>query len=54
MPEHTSFLSYFIHGLPPAVDHNLAGVKQFLSHEQVNRYGLEPLIWHRGGYTSLT
>lgn len=45
MPEHTSFLSYFIHSLPPAVDHNLAGVKQFLSHEQVNRYGLEPLIW---------
>ncbi len=45
MPEHTSFLSYFVHSLPPAVDHNLAGVKQFLSHEQVNRYGLEPLIW---------
>lgn len=45
MPEHTSFLSYFIHSLPPAVDHNLHGVKQFLSHEPVNRYGLEPLIW---------
>jgi F-type H+-transporting ATPase subunit a len=45
MPEHTSFLSYFVHSLPPAVDHNLHGVKQFLSKEQVNRYGLEPLIW---------
>jgi F-type H+-transporting ATPase subunit a len=45
MPEHTSFLSYLIHMLPPAVDHNLAGVKQFYSQEQVNRYGLEPLIW---------
>jgi F-type H+-transporting ATPase subunit a len=45
MPEHTSFLSYFIHSLPPAVDHNLTGVKQFLSHEQVNRYGLEPIMW---------
>jgi F-type H+-transporting ATPase subunit a len=45
MPEHTSFLSYFVHGLPPAVDHNLHGVKMFLSQEPVNRYGLEPLIW---------
>ncbi len=45
MPEHTSFLSYFVQSLPPAVDHNLAGVKQFLSHEQVNRYGIEPMIW---------
>ncbi len=45
MPEHTSFLSYFIHGLPPALDHNLQGVKRFYSGEQVDRYGLEPLIW---------
>lgn len=45
MPEHTSFLSYFVHSLPPAVDHNVAGLKQFLSHEPVTRYGLEPMIW---------
>jgi len=45
MPEHTSFLTYFVQRLPPAVDHNLHGVKQFLSQEQVDRYGLEPMIW---------
>jgi F-type H+-transporting ATPase subunit a len=45
MPEHSSFLSYFVQHLPPAVDHNVAGLKQFLSHEPVTRYGLEPLIW---------
>jgi F-type H+-transporting ATPase subunit a len=45
MPEHTSFLSYFVHMLPPAVDHNLHGFKTVLSHEHVNRYGLEPLMW---------
>ncbi|MBI2389937.1 MAG: F0F1 ATP synthase subunit A [Deltaproteobacteria bacterium] len=45
MPEHTSFLSYFVHSLPPAVDHNVAGLKTFIAHEPVNRYGLEPLIW---------
>lgn len=45
MPEHTSFLSYFVHMLPPAVDHNLQGFKTVLAHEPVNRYGLEPLFW---------
>ena len=45
MPEHTSFLSYFVHSLPPAVDHNVAGLKTFIAHDPVNRYGLEPLIW---------
>jgi F-type H+-transporting ATPase subunit a len=45
MPEHTSFLSYLVAHLPSAVDHNLHGVKTVLSGEQVNRYGLEPLLW---------
>lgn len=44
MPEHTSFLSYVIHHLP-GLDHNVAGMKQFLSHEPLTRYSLEPLFW---------
>lgn len=44
MPEHTSFLSYLVQMLPPAVDHNLQGFKTVLSREPVDRYGLEPLI----------
>lgn len=45
MPEHTSFLSYFIAHLPPAVDHNLHGLKTFIAHDDVTRAGLEPLLW---------
>lgn len=48
MPEHTSFLSYFVHSLPPAFDQNLKGIKTVLSHEQINRYGVEPLFWSIG------
>lgn len=45
MPEHTSFLTYIVHGLPPALDHNIAGLRTFIGHEPVNRYGIEPLLW---------
>ncbi|MBK7398041.1 MAG: F0F1 ATP synthase subunit A [Myxococcales bacterium] len=44
MPEHTSFLSYLIPHLPPAVDHNLKGMKSLFG-VPVSRYGLEPLLW---------
>ncbi len=44
MPEHTSFLTYLIPHLPPAVDHNLKGMKSFFG-VPVTRYGLEPLLW---------
>ncbi len=45
MPEHTSFLSYVVAHLPPAVDHNLQGMKTFISHDHVDRNALEPLLW---------